>query len=93
MWVSRCCDADAEQLALSEQLLGIAKSTLLAVPPAEYQKDADAVLAARIGMQRVLDMFGKETDENSTKLLSELRTLETQLWLSHCEGLLAFLFA
>ena len=65
-----------------EQLLGIAQSTLLAVPLAEYQKDADAVLAARIGMQRVLDMFGKET----------LRTLETQLWLSHCEGLLAFLF-
>ena len=38
-------------------------------------------------------MFGNQTDENSTKLLSELRTLETQLWLSHCEGLLAFLFA
>ena len=36
-----------------EQLLGIAKSTLLAVPLAEYQKDADAVLAARIGMQGV----------------------------------------
>ena len=88
-----CWYVTASDEATLEQLLGIAKSTLLAVPPAAYQKDADAVLAARIGMQNVLDMFGKETDENSTKLLSELRTLETQLWLSHCEDLLAFLFA
>ena len=88
-----CWYVTASDETTLEQLLVIAKRTLFAVPPAEYQKDADAVLAARIGMQRVLDMFGKETDENSTKLLSELRTLETQLWLSHCEGLLAFLFA